>query len=72
MCDPGELLSTTEAAAMLGISVHGLTARRRAGTVASLQFGGTHLYRRSDIERQPLPVPGRKRGPKPRQADAVA
>lgn len=71
MCNSGDLLSATEAAAMLGLSVHGLNSRRRAGTLPAVLVGGTHIYRRSDIESQPRVGPG-QRGPKPLTAKDIS
>ena len=65
MCNCDDLLSAPEAAAMLGLTPHGLTARCRNGTLPGIRVGGITIYRRSDIEKQPPRAKG-ERGPKPK------
>ena len=54
--NPDELLRPREAAALLGISVHGLADRARRGVIPYYRQSddplhiGWHLYRRGDIE----------------------
>jgi hypothetical protein len=65
-----DLIDSTEASQLLGLSVHGLNVRRRAGKItAARQVGTAYLFRRDDVLAQPKAARGR-RGPKP--ADETA
>lgn len=55
MTDPGELLTSTQAAAILGVSARTIQRRVKAGLLvpaARVPAGhhGTYLFRRADIE----------------------